>query len=274
MPRKRGLADAAKAGKRYMCGDWASAVAWTGTPRPFGYAYSWGADAGTCDAFSPQAFHKNVSAGDIGFVPMLWGRSALARTNASAVRAAYAPYALLGFNEPNHRGQSNLEPAAAAAMWPAVEKMAADMGVTTLVSPAAAPCGGAVPTVCTFGNVLPWFEAFHGNCTGCRIDAVATHFYGCDLGELRSLLASLHSLFRRPVWLTEFNCGGGSSDVPVSKQLAWMKEAVAWLDATPWVARYSWMSGRDHHDPPARLFNETATGSVLPTALGKWYLAH
>lgn len=278
---KRGLADPLQ----YQCADWSTAVNYTknisgsaggAAAPPFGFAYTWGSTTGTdCDFWSPAALPKDPATGVIGFVPMLWSAHDVARINDTALRRGYEPYALLGFNEPNHASQSNMSPAAAAAAWPHVEAVAAALNVTVLVSPAAAPCGSSNPHICPYGDVIPWFQQFRGNCSGCRIDAVATHFYGCHLDELTTLLTALHGVFdNAPVWLTEFNCGGGTSDVPVPHQLAWMGQAVAWLEATPWVHHYSWMAGRDGHDLPAALFVQAADGSVSPTALGKYYLSH
>ncbi|KAE9399142.1 hypothetical protein BT96DRAFT_994259 [Gymnopus androsaceus JB14] len=49
------------------------------------------------------------------FVPQFWG-PAFASSFSSTVVAGYAKY-LLGFNEPNEPGQSNLDAETAAALW-------------------------------------------------------------------------------------------------------------------------------------------------------------
>ena len=104
---------------------------------------------------------------------------------------------LLGFNEPNHLNQSNLTPAEAASHWPEVEALADGRPI---VSPSAAPCGGN----CI--STEDWFDWFFGNCTGCRVDYLATHAFYCNPDYTMAFLENLYNKYQKKIWLTEFAC--------------------------------------------------------------------
>ena len=244
---KRGLADT----HVYACKNFAAAgdnLTWT---------YGWGPST-NCTEFIEDKL----------FVPMLWGKWSIGNFDRNTTYRNIP--ALLGFNEPNHKEQSNMSPLEAASLWSEVESIATLVNATLLGSPAAAPCGGG-PTKCNGGDAVPWFTAFFGNCTNCRVDFLATHFYGCTLKGLKEYLDSL-KVFGLPIWLTEFNCGGGWNDFPVSKQKKWMEQSLPFLDSNPHVHRYSWMAGHAKNDPNADLFT-WVDGVAMPTELGDVYLS-
>ena len=64
--------------------------------------YGWGSAPSSSD------YSKCAHQHDSGFIPMVWGRRAV------SVDVWPNTAALLGFNEPNHKQQSNLQPAEAA----------------------------------------------------------------------------------------------------------------------------------------------------------------
>ena len=142
---------------------------------------------------------------------------------------------VLGFNEPNHVEQSNLTAKAAAKYWRILEKGARGF---SLVSPAAAPCGSK--TGC-HGNAVEWFDEFFQECTGCRIDYLATHAYFCDTNETITYLAKLFDRYGLKIWLTEFACPHTMSAL---KQLDYMSQILPWLEASPYIFRYSWYATR------------------------------
>ena len=108
--------------------------------------YGWGSAPSSSDYSTCGNQH------DSGFIPMVWGRR--------AVNVDVWPNvaALLGFNEPNHKQQSNLKPAEAARLWPSVMHAAHEAGIVRLGSPAAAPCGGGSRKC--IEDVLPWLDEF------------------------------------------------------------------------------------------------------------------
>lgn len=147
------------------------------------------------------------------FVPMVWGA-----ITATPKLAGDSPW-LLGFNEPNLAGQSNLTPAEAAGMWPLLEATG-----RRLVSP-------AVYAGANYGGDT-WLEDFLAACAGCRVDAIGLHWYGwTDCGPaavtaLESYLAQRAAEFPGvPLWLTEWGCqadeaGFADAAIPIADRYA------------------------------------------------------
>jgi len=232
---KRGLSESECCSSQFYCGDLAAA--------PFSWAYSWGlAPAASC----PGTFH---------FEPMFWGARSVA--NDSLLFTASATH-VLGFNEPNGKDQSNLTPQQAAALWPVVAQAAQAHGLK-LVAP--------VPS----GDDTAWLDAFFSACGGCeaQVDVIALHPYVCSVSSLNSSL-SHWGKYKKPLWVTEFNCGDGMANATAEAHLKYMQEALPFLDADPRVERYAWMSARNKKVPGSALFDGDA-GQL--TALGKFYVS-
>lgn len=203
----------------------------------------------------------------ISFVPMIWGSA-----NLAGPIPAGSPF-VLGFNEPNFKAQSNLTPQQAAADWPKVEALAKGANIP-LVSPAVNFCGSASnPSGCsdpTVTDPYTWLKDFFAACSGCQIDAVAVHWYNCDLPSLKGYLDGNGSglqgfvQFGKPIWLTEFCCDGSHS---AADQKTYMQAAIPYLEANPNVARYSWFSA----GPIASAELTKADGSL--TDLGTTYVS-
>jgi len=233
LPSKRGLSEPVTPSMaQYYCEDLkANELFWS---------YSWG--------LSPP----NISCGPTAnFEPMFWGEKSI--LNASLFYSVSATH-VLGFNEPNVKGQSNLTPTQAAKLWSVVEGHAKAANLK-IVAP--------VPS----GRDTQWLVQFFQACGGCegRIDVIALHPYDCDGEGLKASLAA-YSVFDKPLWVTEFNCGDGSRNASSAEHLAYMKIALPILDEDPRVERYAWMSGRDSKVPGAALFS----GNSL-TELGRFY---
>jgi hypothetical protein len=239
---KRGMATNAAPSAAFAASAGAPGVAWW---------YDW----------SPSA----SGASPIEFVPMIWGEKSLASalpTGASAV---------LGFNEPNFKAQSNLTPTQAATDWPKVVAAAKGVGAR-VVSPAVNFCGSATdPSRCsdpTITDPYTWLKDFFAACPGCEVDAIAVHWYNCDLPSLKAYIEGGTTLegfvhFGKPIWLTEFSCDGSHS---VADQKAYMEAAVPWLEANAHVERYAWFSADPI--PNAKLANADRS----PTDLGNTYI--
>jgi hypothetical protein len=239
-------------------------------------------DAAPSSALAPTAASPGVSwwynwaisgsggAPGIEFVPMVWGSS----TIKSALPAG-AHY-VLGFNEPNFKAQSDLSPQQAVADWPDIEAHAKAAGIP-IVSPAVNYCGSSSDssgcTVSTITDPYTYLKDFFAACAGCEVDAIAVHWYNCDLPSLKAYIEGNPSTggglegfvqFGKPIWFTEFSCGGSSS---VADQTAYMKAAVPYLEGNANIARYSWFSAGPI--PNAELMN--SDGSL--TDLGKTYVS-
>ena len=169
--------------------------------------------------------------------------------------------ALLGFNEPNFGSQANLSATKAAALWPEVEKVADAQGLT-LVSPAVNFCGGN----CQETDPYKYLDDFFAACSGCRVDRVAFHVYvGCHpsgANKAQWLIEKVEEYkkrFSQPLWLTEFACDDASG---FDDQIAFMKDAVSYLEGDARVERYAWFSGRSTKIPFVDLL---AADGVLTT---------
>ena len=86
--------------------------------------------------------------GDKSFVPMVWNIKLMQE---DPVEDRYP--ILLGFNEPNHADQSNIEPEVAAAAWIELQNLYPDK---ILVSPA--PAGGNTNWFDPFFEVQKYFS--------------------------------------------------------------------------------------------------------------------
>lgn len=247
MSCKRGIASNTTPGTGFSPSATAPGISWW---------YDWGntASAGTLGA-------------GIEFVPMIWGGGA--RTSGPIPAGSHH---LLGFNEPNFKAQSNLTPTDAASQWPAVESLAKAQGIP-IVSPAVNYCGspqdssGCSDSATT--SPYDWLRKFFAACPSCQVDAIAVHWYNCDLPSLQGYIDGNNSLegfvqFGKPIWLTEFACDGGHS---VADQKAYMQAAIPYLEGNAHIERYSWFSAGPI--PNAQLANSDGS----PTELGKAYVA-
>eukprot|EP00040_Diaphanoeca_grandis_P044794 m.13610 g.13610 ORF g.13610 m.13610 type:complete len:350 (+) comp9788_c0_seq1:152-1201(+) len=183
--------------------------------------------------------------------------------------------ALLGMNEPN-APPINMSVAAAVDAWRTLyEPIAKQADVRWLVSPAAAHCACSGNGCATGGGANDpggycnedWIHEFMHECVGCRIDAIAVHWYpffrGYNdtidpcLGSNTStcvdhLVSYLHSLavYQKPLWITEFctptlNLPPPGDDKAASQlELPFMKAALRAIEALPFVHRASYFAAR------------------------------
>jgi hypothetical protein len=185
----------------------------------------------------------------IEFDPMVWGSQIPASASVDG-----APY-LLTFNEPDNPQQSNMSPSQAAALWPQIESLAKAKGIPAIVSPAVS-------------SSLSWMEEFMTACSGCQVDYIAVHFYGCTLDTagqwigLTEYLAQFYP-FNRPIWLTEFSCDVNQT---VAQQTAYMQVAIPYLESNAHVFRYSWFSA-------AQIPNGMLSRAGALTPLGQRYVS-
>ena len=170
--------------------------------------------------------------GPQAFVPMHWCLSSINATVPSYVDTTF----MLGFNEPNNIhncGAHGRTPEMLARAWAQIMQQ---FPTSKLVTPA------------TAGNGIPWFREWFGNCTqlygasGCNVTHMALHSYTCNATKLLKYLTEVHEEFGLPIWLTEFACGDHTNHKPLAEQLAFMRETLPLLDASPIVFRYAWFA--------------------------------
>jgi hypothetical protein len=208
----------------------------------------------------------SYSALGVEYVPMIWGRSFDAPLLIASIPEGAD--ALLGFNEPNFGSQANISAADAAALWPQVQSVADARGLL-LVSPAVNFCGGD----CRDADPFHYLDEFLAACAGCRVDRIAFHIYvGCRAGPGREAqwlidhVREYESRFSQPLWLTEFACTDAAS---FDEQVAFLLDAVEFLENDPRIERYAWFSGRFDGIPFVDLLG--ADGTLTP--LGRAYVA-
>jgi hypothetical protein len=145
---------------------------------------------------------------------------------------------ILGFNEPDNHGQSNLSPEEASNGWNQLDDFAQTFSPPlTIVGPAMThwdESGGS-----------PWLDEFFGNLSDARaknIQFLAQHDYS---GNAKLIIAKANAAYKkygRRIWLTEFAVGSGKDRAANDK---FMGEVLPLLDATDSIYRYAWFSTRN-----------------------------
>ena len=143
---------------------------------------------------------------------------------------------LLGYNEPDHKDQSNLTVDEAIASWPTLLATGQRLGA---------------PAVSDGG--LAWLYQFmdRADAAGLRVDFVPVHYYRAvgdpkdakgAAEQFRQFLKGVHDRVKRPLWVTEWNNGANWTKSPDPSE-AQQKEAIGkmieMLDETPYVERYA-----------------------------------
>jgi hypothetical protein len=120
-----------------------------------------------------------------------------------------------------------MSPGAAVSMWKEYIDPLADKGYT-LMSPA-----------CTNGpSGIAWYKSFFAECTGCRIHALAVHYYGTDATDMINYLIELHDTFNMNIWVTEFACQDFSYRTTCSNAYEFLGTVKTFMDNTEWIGAY------------------------------------
>ncbi|KAG6005338.1 hypothetical protein E4U21_000253 [Claviceps maximensis] len=192
-----------------------------------GWGHNWGQDPGHLD---PQ----------YEFVPTLWGRGPNNQNNdffdswpSNAKKAvANGAKALFSFNEPDNKGQANMDVATAASLH--VQHMNPYSGKTLIGAP-------AVSNSNIQGEGLDWLKGWVQQCKtkGCTFDFCNVHWYSPvnAIDTLFDHIAQAHNICDgKPVWLTEF-APVGANDAQTAEFLA---KAIPKLEAIDYLHAYSY----------------------------------
>jgi RNA polymerase sigma factor (sigma-70 family) len=183
---------------------------------------------------------KGISAPNVGFVPMIWGSASVTSSALAQAKQTTSCGCLLGFNEPDNGGQSNMTPAQALTLWPQLMSIGLQLGAPAVAS-GAADSGG-------------WLDQFMAGVKqhGYRVDFIPLHWYGSDfdpsaaVGQLQSYIESVYNKYHLPIWLTEFAlmsfANGGQQFPSESVQASFLTQAAQMLDSLPYVQRYAWFA--------------------------------
>jgi hypothetical protein len=201
----------------------------------------------------------NTVPSDVAFVPMIWGSADVTTANLDEVKTESS--VLLGFNEPDQSGQSNMTPAQALDLWPQLVATGMRLG-SPAVSANAQMAGG-------------WLDTFMSGAQsqGLRVDFICLHWYGGNfdptsaVSELESYVEQTHAKYNLPIWVTEFALTnfGATVTYPTETQMAeFASGAVDMLEDTSYVERYAWFAL-----PPcdATGSSSCAAGNTRPLAL-------
>ena len=191
------------------------------------WAYDWSAKVPTSDP-------------GIQWVPMVWSQTYVTAPIIQALKQAHddgsARY-LLGFNEPDNRGQANMSPRRAAELWPQLEQ-------TGLILGSPAP---ETPTDGWLGRFMALARA-----RGLRVNFIALHYYmdftnPASVAAMRAQLIQVHRAYHLPIWITEL----GALDIrrwgqkmlhdgSVRRAQIYMREVFRMLNRLPFIERYAW----------------------------------
>ena len=175
------------------------------------------------------------------FVPMIWGHTGneqsatgIANSITSFVNKNYG--FVLGFNEPDNTGQSNIPVATAISLWPSFNNPAIKIGTPGT----AANANPGMAWYTSFMNML------NAN-TSLRADFMAIHWYGWNAGSCNATASELENYIKwaegfagnRPIWITEWGCLNQSApDVPTV--VKFYNAALAVFARHPRIQRYAW----------------------------------
>jgi hypothetical protein len=174
------------------------------------------------------------------FVPMIWGHTGKEQTPAGVATeisgiSGGGYRTVLGFNEPDNTGQSNMSVATAISLWPSFDDPSLRVGS---------------PATQGNGSGLTWIQNFMGQVNAdakLRVDFIATHWYGWNAGSCDAKAANLESWIKgieaipgdRPIWLTEWGCLNDSNPDAKTVQ-AFFSGAIAMFARHPRIERYAW----------------------------------
>ncbi len=142
---------------------------------------------------------------------------------------------VMGFNEPDSAGATNLSPSSAATLWRQIEQKYPNR---KLLAPA--PSGANPTWLVDFRNA--YIAAFGAPP---RLDALAVHCFAWSADaciQHTQLFEGWASSWGVPeVWVTEFSISPAAPNTP-SQAIQEETTFLNWLDAEPMVTRYAWFA--------------------------------
>jgi Glycosyl hydrolase catalytic core len=173
----------------------------------------------------------------VEFVPMIWGEKA---ADPATLRTAKKNGStLLGFNEPDLAGQSDLTVERALELWPRLQATGLRLGSPAVASGADQDGG--------------WLDRFMTGARqkGYRVDFVTVHWYGSDFDparatdQLEAYLRATYAKYHKPIWVTEYalmNFGDGPKLPSPAVQARFVTSSTAMLKGLSSVERYCWFA--------------------------------
>lgn len=194
-----------------------------------GWWYNWGTNKDWKANGSVVKKKYTDSYDAIEFVPMVWTTGNVAELpNIKATGTKY----LLGFNEPDLKGQADISTSTALSYWPKLMNQGMRIG---------SPATAIWPTASN------WFSSFMNsinNNNSLSTDFIAIHCYADNNTDanwfLTSVIDECYKKYKKPIWITEFSTSG--SNVSESATVNYLKTVMQGLDKRDYVERYAWFS--------------------------------
>ena len=172
----------------------------------------------------------SASTVDREYLPMKWSSS----SGTGNINNMQNTTCVLGYNEPDATAQANMTTNQAIADWPTMMQWGLRAG-----APASSDSG-------LNGQGIQWTLNFMTLATnlGYRVDFVPVHWYKCGQSpaQLISYLNQVYAIFKRPMWVTEWNDGASwCTPVPAdyNAEATALTNFVTALENSPIVERYS-----------------------------------
>jgi len=192
----------------------------------------------------------------VDFFPMLWGDRQVTQFENDVKGGGDF---ILGFNEPNESGQSNMTPQHGCDLWHEHMEPKVALGYK-LISPAPS----------SRPNGLDWVKSFLQCCSDCHVHGIAVHWYDMSASKLQTYLESFHNAFpNMPIYLTEYalqNFNGGAQ-ATMDQIWAFHQEMGPWINSQDWMALhcpFGFMTDMQGVNP----LNQLMDNNGNPTPLG------
>lgn len=193
------------------------------------WSYNWGPD-------QIEEFDRLTVETGIDFCPMAWNGDFDSDRIRTWVAAHPGCRYVLAFNEPNLTDQCDYTPAQAAARWPQLKSLAAELGLR-IVSPAM-----NYGTKEGYSDPVVWLDEFFSMVPVDDVCAIALH---CYMGNAQAMASFVERFakYGKPIWMTEF-CAWEQFITNSQAQMNYMSDAVNYLESNPDVERYAWFIPR------------------------------
>jgi len=204
---------------------------------------------------------SNAKAAGFECVPMLWGWKQVDEFKSKVVKG-YANY-VLGVNEPNQSGQSDMDAASGAELWREYIAPLRSEGYT-LVSPATTSAPSGKKWMQDFFDILGGTDA---------VDIVALHFYDVGSAKFEAYVQSFYDAFKKPLWITEYACQNfnGGPQCSADETWAFHQQVSSWMDQQWFVFAY-FPFGAMLEMQGVNADNQLMNPDGYPNALGQLYI--
>ncbi|EDP45074.1 hypothetical protein MGL_0063 [Malassezia globosa CBS 7966] len=214
----------------------------------FHYGFPWG----TFNAWAKTIDKKNVTwyhhwqdgyvkeLKGLEYVPTFWGPTKMHEWHQrkKEIHDMHIEH-ILSFNEPDIKGQANIDPDTAVSLFMQELQPYALKGIKV-----------SAPQMVWD---MDWISKFMDKChaAGCKISFMALHWYGGpdEIDSFKNWVKRIHDKFNLPIWMTEYGLTNKSN--PSQKDVdRFMRETIEWMKSQPYVERAAWNGCFDVLNPP------------------------